>query len=598
MAAGTFLAAAMGLQAVGTLGGRLDVAAEHNVASLAGLGQIQEEVTQSRLMMGKHLLARDAAEAGGYAEELRARMAAADSKLDAFRKLVDSPEEQAIFDPVLVAWGEWKDEADKVLALPEDQRRTTGTDLFNGHMATVGKSVSTGLASDFSHNVAEAAAAAGVSREDVAAARTRLFALLGGVVALLGAIVTLLRARLSRPLGELTAAMDDMAAGDLDRVVPGTALSDEIGRMARALGAIKDSVSARTRAEAEARAATQAQVVESLAGALGRLKAGRLDCAIDAVFPADYEALRRDFNETVQTLATVIVNVTAAADSVTTGSTEIASAAADLSNRTNGQAGTIEETAASVRQLSASVGETAQLAEQVSQNAREAEAVASESGAVMAEAVGAMDEIARSSTQMEAIVSLIDGIAFQTNLLALNAGVEAARAGEAGKGFAVVASEVRSLAQRAGEAARDISAIIKSSSGSVTRGVGLITRTRESLQQIHARTAAVAEMIGAIATTAREQADGLRQIDAAVAEMDGMTQRNAALVEQSTAASRTLAGEASRLDQLMSGFSTGAPPRRPPLATMAPPAPAAPRPATPLRRTQGNAALAEDWSAF
>jgi methyl-accepting chemotaxis protein len=603
MAVATLATAAIGYNAIRSLDERLIYATDNSVASLVELDKFKGAILSSRLDMAKHLLAQSPREMALRDGDLDTNIAGADQVIAGYKHLVADPTEQNLIDAVTANWDQWKATAATIRALPFEERGTTGAIIFNGNLGNFGKATTDALQAVIDYNQKLAVDDAVAAKATVRSVTSQLLAMGAGSAVIFLLAVLVLRNRLSAPLGALATAMEDMAGGNLDRDIPGATLTDEIGTIARALDAIKAGVSARSRDEAERQASIQAQVVEALAGSLGKLKAGRLDCRIDQAFPEEYEALRVDFNETVHTLSGVIVEVTSAADSVTTGSNEIASAANDLSMRTTSQAGAIEETAASVRQLNSSVAETAQLSDQVTRTAREAESVASESGAVMAEAVGAMEEISRSSSQMEAIVSLIDGIAFQTNLLALNAGVEAARAGEAGKGFAVVASEVRSLAQRASEAARDISVIIKSSGGNVTRGVALITRTQESLQQIHTRTTAVAEMIGTIASTAREQAAAIGQIDAAVAEMDGMTQKNAALVEESTAASRNLADEARRLDQLMSGFSTGTGTRRashqPASRAPAPAyAPAPVAPPSPRRAVHGNAAVAEDWSSF
>ena len=601
IAGAALLSAGYGIKAITELDDAVTFESANVVPSLDVQADIQNTVAQSRLLMAKLLLAETPAELRTLGGELDAEIRAADQSFAAYRPFIADPEDRRIFERTLADWGRWKVIAARIEALPDSQRIGLGRTMFKDQLSPVGKELgeTAHSAGEYKGRLAENAARSAGRAAD--AARIVLIALCGVAAAIFLLSVFIQRNRLGAPLGQLTGAMEDMAGGNLDRDIPCSALGDEMGQIARALAAIKEGVTARTRAEAERQATIQAGVVTALAGALGALKDGRLDCRIEAAFPPEYERLRADFNETVGALAQVIRDVTTAADSVSTGSSEIASAASDLSSRTISQAAAIEETSASVRQLSANVSETAKVADDASRNAREAEGGAAQSGEVMAEAVGAMDEIARSSAQMEAIVTLIDGIAFQTNLLALNAGVEAARAGEAGKGFAVVASEVRSLAQRAGEAAREISGIIKVSGANVTRGVGLITRTQEALRHIHARTSAVAGMIRTIAESANEQAAALGQIDAAVGELDGMTQKNAALVEQSTAASRNLADEARRLEGLMGRFETGAGPGdrtrpSPPAVALRRDAPA-PRP-QPQRGFHGSAAVAEDWSSF
>lgn len=210
-----------------------------------------------------------------------------------------------------------------------------------------------------------------------------------------------------------------------------------------------------------------------------------------------------------------------------------------------------------MRQLSTTVAQTAQTAKEASDTARETSNEAQSSGNTMAHAVAAMEEISKSSQRMQEIVALIEGIAFQTNLLALNAGVEAARAGDAGRGFAVVASEVRSLAQRSSDAAKEITAIIQTSGRDVGNGVRMIGDTQGALGQIVERTSRLSGMIETIARSAEEQAAAIRQVDSVVSDMDRITQANAALVEEATAASRSLSNEANALGGLVGKFAVG-----------------------------------------
>jgi methyl-accepting chemotaxis protein len=227
---------------------------------------------------------------------------------------------------------------------------------------------------------------------------------------------------------------------------------------------------------------------------------------------------------------------------------------------------------------------------------------AEHSGEVVGRAIQAMSGIERASAEISEIISVIDGIAFQTNLLALNAGVEAARAGDAGKGFAVVASEVRALAQRSADAAKDVKARITASSEQVDAGVALVSETGEALQRIIVSIGEVNGLVADIATSAEQQATGLQQVNTAVAEMDGVTQQNAAMVEEATAASRSLAAEADALARQIARFQLGDGPG------------ATARPTNPVHQLQarvgrsqrapaaiGNNAVAvsdDDWSEF
>ncbi|MEI9892275.1 MAG: methyl-accepting chemotaxis protein [Caulobacteraceae bacterium] len=234
-----------------------------------------------------------------------------------------------------------------------------------------------------------------------------------------------------------------------------------------------------------------------------------------------------------------------------------------------------------------------------------AKSEAEQSGQVVRQAVDAMNGIEHSSRQIGQIIGVIDEIAFQTNLLALNAGVEAARAGEAGRGFAVVASEVRALAQRSADAAKEIKALISTSAQEVESGVALVSRTNTVLEGIVAQVSQISAIVADIAASATEQASGLAQVNVAVNQMDQVTQQNAAMVEQSTAASRSLSHEANEMGRLMGLFrvhAASAASARPAAAQPAAPAPSAPRPA--LRTTgRGGAALRpapveNEWEDF
>ena len=251
-----------------------------------------------------------------------------------------------------------------------------------------------------------------------------------------------------------------------------------------------------------------------------------------------------------------------ATDNVQAGSSEIASASDDLSRRTEQQAASLEETAAALDEITATVRRSADGAKQAAAAATGARLDATQSGEVMRDAIVAMGEIEASATQVAQIIGVIDEIAFQTNLLALNAGVEAARAGDAGRGFAVVAQEVRSLAQRSAEAAKEIKVLIATSGQQVARGVRLVTETGQTLSGIVDKVASIDALIGEIAKSSQEQAIGLNQVNTAVNQMDQVTQQNAAMVEEATAAASNLKSEARGLAALVGRFEIGQPETR------------------------------------
>lgn len=294
--------------------------------------------------------------------------------------------------------------------------------------------------------------------------------------------------------------------------------------------------------------------VSALAEALSQLAHGNLTHRVTAEFSAKTAGLRSDFNETTSKLQETMNAVSVAASSILSGSSEISTGSDDLSRRTEQQAASLEETAAALDQITANVMSSSKLTEEARSVAVQANNSAAQSGKVVANAIDAMHRIEQSSNEISNIIGVIDKIAFQTNLLALNAGVEAARAGEAGKGFAVVAQEVRELAQRSAKAAKEIKELIRNSFVEVQSGVKFVSETGKALKTIESYIVTINQHMGSIAASAREQSVGLAEVNTAVNQMDQVTQQNAAMVEESNAASATLVEEARRLSHLISQF--------------------------------------------
>lgn len=359
------------------------------------------------------------------------------------------------------------------------------------------------------------------------------------------------------PINRLVISVKAIAEDKLDAEVGEIDRHDEVGDIARSLDALRQklAVAASLEAERDRHAQVQRAVVDGLSMALTELSEGNLAQRIDTDFGQEYEQLRGNFNQTVEKLHETITMVVETAESIRSRGGEISRSSEDLSRRTENQAATLEQTAASLDELTASIRTAAESAKEVEGIVRSARNEAEESGRVVQGAVSAMTEIEHSSAQISQIIGVIDDIAFQTNLLALNAGVEAARAGDAGKGFAVVASEVRALAQRSSAAAREIKALISASTQHVGRGVEQVGRTGTALENIVTRVTHISTLVSNIALAAEEQATGLAEINLGVTQLDQVTQQNAAMVEESTSASKSLNQEAAGLTELVAQFT-------------------------------------------
>jgi methyl-accepting chemotaxis protein len=398
-------------------------------------------------------------------------------------------------------------------------------------------------------------------------------------LALVGKLVcaTLVVRSVVKPINRLKDSMRDIAEEKVDIAIADTNRRDEIGGMAQTLVVLRDSVreridlrsreveqqaslnGERERNELNLRSSSERQnhAISALGSALERLAEGDLTVQI-GVIGAEYEKLRDDFNRAVDSLGSVIAAINQTSDVVTSSAGNISEATNNLSKRTEQQAAALEETAAALDEITATVRTAAERANEARHMVAETKTSANRSGEIVRNAVEAMGRIEGSSQKISQIISVIDEIAFQTNLLALNAGVEAARAGEAGRGFAVVAQEVRELAQRSANAAKEIKALISASAHEVDTGVGLVRSTGEALLEIEALVNRVNESVNTIATAAKEQATGLAEINTSVNHMDQMTQQNAAMVEETSAAGQSLAEESYNLRQLLSRLKVNA----------------------------------------
>ena len=404
----------------------------------------------------------------------------------------------------------------------------------------------------------------------LSASQTRVvgFAVLSFVLAMIVTLVVT-RQSVTLPLTRMTRAMSRLAEGDLQTDVPNVGRGDELGAMAQAMqifrheaikardlerqateaSARRAAEDGRLRVEAEQTAAAEAAriVVGSIGAGLAHLADGDLTFRLDAELPVAYEKLRIDLNGAMEHLQGVVRGIITNTGALRSGAGEVAQAADDLSRRTEHQAASLEQTAAALEEITSTVKKSADGSMRASQTILQTKADVEKSGEVVRQAVGAMDNIEKSSREIGQIIGVIDEIAFQTNLLALNAGVEAARAGDAGRGFAVVASEVRALAQRSAGAAKEIKVLISSSAQQVGFGVKFVGEAGQSLSRIVTQISEITDAVSEMANAAKEQANGLHEVNAGINHMDQVTQQNAAMVEQSTAACHSLAQQTDQL---------------------------------------------------
>ncbi|WP_050772444.1 methyl-accepting chemotaxis protein [Sagittula stellata] len=376
------------------------------------------------------------------------------------------------------------------------------------------------------------------------------------VLVMVMGVAFLVARMLTGRIGDLLQGVRRIAEGDYKTKVAQADKADEIGDIARALNGFRKDLSEVEAAHAreKQKALQQAKAVEALREALFKLADGDLDCAIRQTLDGDYAPLKEHFNATAESLSAIIEQLRSSAVSMEADVDRLSDGAESLSSRTENQAATLEETAAAMDQISASVKSTADGAKQIVGAIGVARDQAEQGEEVRGRAVQAMSAIESSSKQIAQIIGVMEDIAFQTNLLSLNAGVEAARAGEVGRGFAVVASEVRALAQRSSDSATEIRNLITNSNDNVSNGVRLVSELGGAMEGILREVVSVSDRVEHIAASAAEQAQGISEINNGISMLDQVTQQNAAMVQDSVAASRGLKDKSADLRTLVARF--------------------------------------------
>ncbi|CAO3401617.1 methyl-accepting chemotaxis protein [Azospirillum palustre] len=570
----------------------------------ARAGQVQEMLVLARLSAQRFLTDQSAKSA----DETRGRM-------DAFLKAA-GPLSARIADPVqkrdveetVQLSNRYLDSFNRVVAAVNDAQ-TLAFRVMTGEAEEFAALVDKTIASQ-----AEARGAVlSSSQSDMENTRSLLIGMAVGAFAI-GILVALVTARsIVRPVVQMTGTMTELAAGNLTVDVPALANRDEIGSMAKAVLVFKENAiekkrmdeAERERLEAERRAAeaqrareqaigeeiatlidavskgdlerridlggkdgfyrtmseginrltdTVEAVIADLGEVLSALAQGDLNRRVTRDYQGAFERVKTDVNTTSTRLAEIVGQITQAAETIAAAAAEVSLGSSDLADRTEQQASSLEETAASMEELGATVRSNAENAQRANVMAAQARGSAESGGGVAGSAIEAMRRIEESSRKITDIIGVIDEIAFQTNLLALNAAVEAARAGDAGRGFAVVAQEVRQLAQRSAQASKEIKGLILDSDAQVKDGVDLVSKAGDALQGIVSGVQQVATLIAEMASASAEQATALDEINSTVANMDEMTQKNAALVEETTAAAQAMSGQATDLKSLVGFF--------------------------------------------
>ena len=517
------------------------------------LGDMRYHATRYRSIEGSYLLPTSEADHQHALADLDKYEGLIASDLQKFEALARTDQEREMATNVKAAWAAYLPMREREFSLAKSDGTKAAADFFTGDMKSAFNAFYKPIEAAVERNAEGGATAGDHGQAAFVSAREWIFAALGlGMVACC-IIGWFFRAGVSLPLARMVEVVTALASGRRDTVVPQTDRKDEIGKLAEAMVIFKSELAAADRAK-EAQAEL---IVSSVGTGLAELAEGNLTARIDADLTGPFRQLKDDFNRAMDRLEATMREVRTSMEHIAGSASDLSQSADDLSRRTEQQAANLEETSASLEEITTTARGTAVNAKRASDNVRAVSAEAEKGERIVSDTVAAMDAIAQSSKKITDIIGVIDEIAFQTNLLALNAGVEAARAGDAGRGFAVVASEVRELAQRSSAAAKEIKQLINASAGHVDTGVQLAGNSGEALKGMAMRIVEINSLVQEMADAAERQSLGVQEVSSAVTQVEQITQKNAAMVEESTAATRGLAQETDGLMHTLEFFRTG-----------------------------------------
>ena len=516
------------------------------------IGDVHAFVSQYRIKQSAHMAASEPAKKARQGKMIRAAQTAIDEKMGEYEKLLASNDQKTAFAKLKEDWGAYTTQNAALLEQSEQDPAAAKSE-FEGASQSAFYTVEDDILALIDLNTKGASAVSERSAQIYEQARNFIIgAAVAGVLVALG-LMAMMMQTIARPIARMADAVGRLVEGDLHVEIAGLRRHDELGSLARALDSFKSLFAAdQARTAAELERARETQVtIDAIGEGLSELAKGNLTHHVPENGNGPLGQLHVNFNEAVNQLAQVMADIVQGCEAIRRGTDEIAAASGDLSRRTEQQASAIAETSRTMNEFTGTVRVTADNARQTSTRLANTRQTAESVDTTAHQAIEAMRAIEGSSREMAEIIGVIDGIAFQTNLLALNAGVEAARAGDAGKGFAVVANEVRALAQRSADAAKDIKALITTSTEQVSGGVALVASSGDALRRIVGEVAAISDLVDEIAEAAQRQSSGVEEISSMVTSMDEFTQQNAAMVEESSASTHNLSDETARLmDQL------------------------------------------------